>query len=173
MFMPNTADGLRTKALLVNLSEFLDLAIIYFYFWQLMTGNTTRIILQSCFLVLTLICMYYWISPGHGWKTFMPVLFGIQDLFYTIPCLLYIFEIFKSEEDVDPKTNPHFYVACGLLFFNATTFPFHMSYKTLYDITPDILRVLNSVQASLSIITYFTIMKAFLCPYPERKSYLS
>jgi hypothetical protein len=79
MFTPNTGDDFRRKALLLNLSAFLDLTIICFYFGFLMLVIVLRIVLQGCFLALTSICMCFWTSPRHGWKTFMRVLFGIQE----------------------------------------------------------------------------------------------
>jgi hypothetical protein len=169
IFIPHTAFGLRIHHMEFNIFSFLDLSILYYYFRNLTQGRSLRRFLLGSFLTVAGICIYFWISPRFGISTFMPTLYGIQNLFITLPCLLYIYELFKSEEEVDLKTNPHFYIACGFLFFYATTFPFYMTYKTLYDITPEILHGLNSVQSFLSIILFFTILKAFLCPYPEQK----
>lgn len=165
----NTVHNSRIHIKLFNIGAFLDISIIYYYFFSLAKVNSTRKFLLVSFLAVTSICIYFLLSPRFGLSAFMPVLYGIQNLFITIPCLIYIYELFKSEDEVDLKTNPHFYIACGFLFFYGTTFPFYMTYKKLYDITPEILLALNSVHTFLQIIMFLTILKGFLCPYPEQK----
>ena len=169
IFIQNTSGSNRIHEILFNLFSFLDVTVLYFYFWCLMQGKSIRVFLFCSFLSISAICIYFWTSRQFGWSTFIPILYGIQNLFITLPCLLYIFELFKSDEEVDLKTKPHFYIACAFLFFYGATFPFYITYETLYEVTSEIRLVLNSVHEFLSIIMYFTIMKAFLCPYPDHK----
>ena len=168
-FVPHTDPGSRINKMLFNTNTFLELLTLYYYFWYLAWDQSRRTFLLVGLAIISIVHIYFWISPSLGFFTFMPTLYGIQDLFITIPCLLYIYDLFRSEEVTDLKTNPHFYIACGFLFFHSTTFPFHMTYKKLYNITPEIQQVLVLVEITLRLIMYLTILKAFLCPYPEQK----
>jgi hypothetical protein len=167
--IPHNGHGRGIYDISNNLFSFLDLTVLYYYFWSLTKSSTFSRILFGTYATISVLSLYFWISPRYGISTFMPILYGLQSLFITIPCLLYIYELFQSDEETGLKTNPHFYVACAFLFFYGATFPFYMSYETLYAVTPEIVMALSSIQSILVVIMYFTIIKAFLCPYPERK----
>ncbi len=169
LFISQGEHGRRIYDMSGNLFSFLDLTVLYYYFRSLTESRILRRFLMGSYAIITGICIYFWMSQEYGITTFIPLLYGLENLFITIPCLLFIYELFKSEEEIDLKTNPHFYIACAFLFFYGATFPFYITYKTLYAETPAIAVVLSSVQIVLIIIMYVTIMKAFLCPYPEQK----
>jgi hypothetical protein len=147
----------------------LDLTIWYYYFGSLLMKRNSRKILVACYLLILGIAAYYLFGILKGYEKINPTLFGLENLFITIPCFFYFYELFKSEEPVDLRNNPHFLIACAVIFFYSTTFPFYMTYETFYEVTPNLLHSLNAVEHVLLIIYDFVIIKAFLCPYPEQK----
>jgi len=171
--VPHTKSGALYYYMSYNLITFLDLAVLHYYFWSLLTRRLLRRTLLIGFTFITGISLYFFASPRFGLTVFMPILYGIQNLFITLPCLLYFYELFNSEEETDLRINPHFYIACAVLFFYGATFPFFMAFKTLYDATPEMIVLLSSVENLLIIVMDFTFMKAFFCPYPIQYSPLS
>jgi len=161
--------AMQLRYLQFNIGGITDLIVIYYYFWSILTSDVLRRFLEICFVLVILICIYFLVSPPNGFYKFLPVLYGILNFFIIIPCLLGIYELFRSDEVYDLKINPHFYISCAFLFFYGTTFPFYMTFDKLYHATPGLLRALVGVESSFRIIMYLTIMKAFLCPYPAPK----
>jgi hypothetical protein len=170
---PHTKAGVLAFNTTYNLFTFLDLVVLYYYLWCLITRRLLRKILLVSFTIIAGICVYFFANPRFGLTSFMPILYGMQNLFITLPCLLYFYELFNSEDDVDLRTNPHFYIACAVLFFYGATFPFFMAFKTLYDATPEMIDLLSTVENLLIAIMDFTILRAFLCPFPEDHSLVS
>jgi hypothetical protein len=154
---------------LANSSVLVEISILYYYFYTLLTRQRQRQWLVICFLAFTSLVLYFWLGPTHAFDRFWGTLYGLENLFITIPCFFYFYQVFKSDTVTDFKTNPHFFVVSGLLFFYATTFPFYITYKIMYVVTPDLFMGLVIINHILSLILYSTIIKAYLCPQPAQK----
>ena len=154
---------------LYNIGILVDLSTLYYYFHTLLTRRSQRRWLLICLIVFVCLALYFWLGPMHAFARFWGTLYGLENIFVTIPCFFYFYQVFNSDVITDFKTNPHFFVVCGLLFFYATTFPFYISYNIMYDVTPEILKNLVIVNNLLSLILYSTIIKAYLCPRPALK----
>ena len=167
--LPNNDIDRHIHNWLFNTITFMDLCVLSYYFWSISQQKKTRIAMFISFIIIISIHFYFWTHPIQGFSTFMPTLYGLDNLFMIIPCLLFLYELFQSEEITDLKTNPHLFIACALLFFYGTTFPFFLTYKKFYIVTPEILSILNSILNTLLIFKDLTILKAFLCRYQEAK----
>jgi hypothetical protein len=161
--------GTEEFGIIFNLISYVNGLILYYYFWRLIKRRSLNIILLGSLICITGITLYFWLSPKYGITQNLHTLFGLHVLFTIIPCLLFIYELFTSEQEIALRTNSHFYIACALLFYNGAAFPFAIAYNTLFPLTREIGMGLGIVSYFLQVLMNITIIKAFLCPYPERK----
>jgi hypothetical protein len=152
-----------------NISLLIEISILYYYFYTLLKQRGQRQWLFFCYFTFISLVLYFWLGPIHAFARFWGILYGIENIFICIPCFLYFYQVFKSDTVTDFKTNPHFFVVSGVLFFYATTFPFYISYKIMYDVTPVLFMGLVIVNHILSLILYSILIKAYLCPRPVLK----
>ena len=123
MFIPQKVYGRQMNYVQFNLFFFMDLAILYYYFWTLIATRLFRRIILGSFAGH---CQYLHLlldkPPLRHYHIYANFVWHPKPLII-VPCLLYIYELFKSEEEIDLKINPHFYIACAVLFFYGATFP--------------------------------------------------
>ena len=169
IFPSHTPEGGKLFDRIFNLSILFDITILYYYFQTLITQIRLKTWLLISYLIFMSMTFYFWLGPMHTFQKFWGTLYGLENLFITIPCIFYFYQIFRSEEIIDYKSNSHFFVMCGVFFFYGTTFPFYVSYKIMYEVTPELYSVLLTVNNILSAILFSTIIKAYLCPLPKEK----
>ena len=169
LLITHTEEGRILHYELFNIAIIIDLSILYYYYQTLLYRPALRYTLFTCYTIFAGLVLYLWLGPMHTFQKFWVTLYGIDNLFMTIPGFLYFYQIFRSDEISDFKTNPNFFVVCGIIFFYGTTFPFYISYNMMYDVTPGLYRVFVIVNNLLSAILFITIIKAYLCPQPEQR----
>ncbi len=158
---------------ITNLGGVTDVFFIYYYIFSILWFPNLRKQLLICFFLFLAVLVYLWFGPMHTFHMFWVTLYGIENLFIVVPCFMYFYQIFQSDDLVDLRKNPHFFVVCGLIFFYGTTFPFYISFNTLYSVTPGLLKAYSVINALLTTIFYITLIKAYLCLQPGEKSFSS
>ena len=165
----HTQSGKTSYYVMSNISVLIEITLLYYYFYTLLIRRNQRRWLFICFFIFISLTLFFWLGPMHAFTRFWGTLYGVENVFICIPCFLYFYQVFKSNTVTDFKTNPHFFVVSGVLFFYATTFPFYISYKIMYDVTPELFMGLVIVNHILSLILYSILIKAYLCPRPVLK----
>jgi hypothetical protein len=152
-----------------NTYSVLEISILFYFLSGIVRGKMFRILILLFFLIYLSICFFVWTGKHKAFYFIVPQLFGIENLFITITCLFYIYEVLKSDLAINFKSDPQFIVICGLLFYFSLMTPLSFSYFIWVKIAPELnqmVRILNMIFYSL---LFFSFTKAFLCPSQELK----
>ena len=167
--LPKNNSSLKFENALINIFSIFEISIFYYFLFKRISGKVFHIIMKIFISIYFALCLRTWIPNPTGFFSYGPALFGIQGLFITIPCLFYIYEILKSDLEINLNADANFVAACGILFYSSITIPTYFSWYNLYYLTPGFDKIFimsNSVIYTLLILTF---MKAYLCPITDQK----
>ena len=153
----------------MNVFSILEISLIYYFLYYKISGTKSRMTIKILWLIYLLICGIIWISKKNNIFSFTPDLFGIESILILIPCLINIFEIFKSDFKTDLKKDPNFIATSGVLFYFSVTIPTYFSWFPLYYQFPKFENVLLLLNMIYSIILIMTFMKSYLCLIPDQQ----
>jgi hypothetical protein len=154
---------------LVNINSIFEIALIHIFLYARIKSKLFRNIILIFSLVYICISLFIWYVIDKAFFSFMPDLFGIEGILILIPCLFYVFELLRSDLEIDLRSNPNFIVTCGLLFYFSITIPIWFSWYNLYFITMKFNNTLILVITISFIILIISFTKAFLCPVQNQK----
>ncbi len=155
--------------LLININSILEIALIHIFLYTRIKSKLFRYIILIFFSVYFCVSSLIWLIVDKAFYSFSPDLFGIEGILILIPCLFYVFEILKSDLEIDLKSNPSFIVTCGLLFYFSITIPIWFSWYNLYYITMELNKTLLLAITISFIILIISFTKAFLCPIQNQQ----
>jgi len=147
-----------------NLNSLLEISLIHIFLYSRIKSKSFRSIILIFSLVYICISFLVWHFIDKSIYSFVPDLFGIEGILILIPCLFYVFELLKSDLEIDLISNPSFIVTCGLLFYFSITIPIWFSWYNLYFIAKEFSKILILAITISFIILIISFMKAFLCP---------
>jgi hypothetical protein len=146
----------------------LEISFMYLFLYGLIRGDKFRVIIKFLYSLYILICTIIWVVIKKGIFITIPSLFGIENLFIIMPCLFYLYEMIKSDDIIDFKTDSNFMATCGILFYFSTTTPYFFGAYSLFKLgLYEFFSLMNTVFYMLLFISF---LKAYLCPIPERKN---
>lgn len=157
------------ESALVNIYSILEISIIYYYFFKIISRREFRTLMRFFLLIYFSTCSILWYFEAKGIYNFAPNLFGLEGLLITIPCFFYIYEIFRSDLRIDLISNSNFIVTCGILFYFGVTIPSYLSWYNLYYVAPEALKITIISNYSFYALLFFSFSKAYLCIIPQQK----
>jgi hypothetical protein len=166
-FVPNNYPYFKITSVATNIYSLIEISLLYFFLYKIIRSKRFRILMIIFYLIYFSICFLRWVLNNEIFRA-TPSLFGIENIFLTIACLFYIYEIIKSDNYLDFKTDSKFLVTCGMLFYFSITTPFffsitHLALKGLFYI----IILFNMM---FYILLYISFMKAYLCSIPTHKN---
>ncbi len=159
----------QIKTITLNVFSIVEIFLLYYFINQNLSRKFFKIVTLLLFMAYVLICCTIWFGKRHAFSLFMPDLFGIENLFITISCLFYFYEVFKSDLNIDFKSDPTFIIMSGILFYFSVTTPLIFSFYVLSIYALDSLNIFLSLNLLFNTILIFSFGKAFLCPIPIQK----
>jgi len=154
---------------LSNFVTAFDFAFYLYFFGQIVRSEKVKKIIQFLVIlypVLFLINIFF----IQGMDTFHSMTWCLGCLLVIIFCIYYFWELFQQTQSINLSRQPSFWICCGLLFYNACTFPFYASTNFVYVLPKVILRNLLFIFVLLNILLYLSFTIAFLCRLTNRKS---
>lgn len=106
----------------------------------------------------------------QGMGTFHSMTWALGSLLVIFSCIFYFWELFQQAHSINLSRQPAFWICCGLLFYNACTFPFYGSTNFVHVLPKVILNNLLIIFGLLNILLYLSFTIAFLCRLTNRKS---
>jgi len=85
-------------------------------------------------------------------------------------CIYYFWELFQQRFFVNLVRQPAFWIASGLLFYYAVSFPLQSMLNFIHDLSYTTLQNLFTIFILLNIFLYLSFTIAFLCRLKTRKS---
>jgi hypothetical protein len=158
----------RISSVTMNIYSLLEISLLYIFLYTRITGKRYRISMISFFVVYFSVCISFWFGNHKALYSFGPALFGLEDLFIAIPCLFYIYEIMKSDLDVDFKSDANFIITCGILFYFSITTPYFLAYYNLAATAPIFLHLCSIFNAIFYGLLFLSFLKAYLCTIPKQ-----
>jgi hypothetical protein len=152
-----------------NIYSLLEISLIYYFLYIRIKGKGFRITMLITFLIFISICIMGWALNSILFFSFAPDLSGVEGLLITIACLFYIYEILKSELEIDLKSNANFIVTCGILFYFSMSIPTYFSWYNLHYMAPGFQKIIIFTNSIFYTILFISFMKAFICPIPNQK----
>ncbi len=112
------------------------------------------------FLLIMLVSSFTFRSPYES--------LGFSNMGKSIFCLLYVYDLFTSEPNINLKKDPVFWIVCGLFFYAASTIPIYLSLSYLYQHYQAVVGFLFPITNITIIIMHLLFIKGFLCIKQQR-----
>jgi hypothetical protein len=138
----------------------LQYPLLAYYFKLIITSKSTKYVISlfMIFFPLLWLLSIILIFGLNNWNSYAVML---GDLFVIIVGARYLYELFTSDELIDFKTSPEFWIAAALIFYCCCELPITGILNCLYGETGNSL--LNKILQILNIIMYSTFIYAYLC----------
>ena len=153
----------------LNIFSILEIGVLFYFLFVRIKSEKFRIATIIFFITYLSTCLIFWTTNENSFFTFSPDLFGIECLLITITCLLYIYEILKSDLPINLNSDTSFIVTCGILFYFSICIPSYFSWYNLRLLVPGFARILILFNSMFYTILFFSFMKAYLCSTPNLK----
>jgi hypothetical protein len=152
---------------LFNLENLISTCLIYFYFRRLMIRESLRKAVLVLYMVFAGLSVFLLFGPPDLFKTFIPPFYGTTNLFITIPCFFYFYEIFRSDLETNYKKDPSFYVVSAIFLSYGVTMPFYFGYNTIFSLSKAGNEILGDVNLFIWLCFYVILIVAFILPSPD------
>jgi hypothetical protein len=152
-----------------NIYSLLEISLIYYFLLIRVKGKAFRATMFTSLVLYISVCIVGWVLSKKLFFSFAPDLLGIEGLLITVSSLFYIYEILKSELNIDLKTNANFIVTCGILFYFSLSVPIYFSWFNLHYLAPGFEKIVIFGNSIFYTILFISFMKAYICPIPVRK----
>jgi len=152
-----------------NIYSLLEISLIYYFLFIRIKGKWFRTIMSISVFLYISICILYWLLNHKMFFFFTPDLLGIEGILITVFCLFYIYEILKSDINVDLKSDANFIATCGILFYFSLSIPTYFSWYNLHYLAPGFEKITILANSIFYTILFVSFMKAYICPIPNQK----
>ena len=152
---------------LFNLEDLISTSFIYFYFRRLMIRESLRYTILVLYLVFAGLSIFLLFGPPALFKSFVPPFYGTTNLFITLPCFFYFYEIFRSDLETNYKKDPNFYIVSAIFLSYGVTMPFYFGYNTIFSLSKAGNEILGDVNLFIWLCFYIILIIAFILPSPE------
>ncbi len=161
---------LKSNFPVYNIFMLIEYPLLAYYFKLIISSKTTKKIIN---LFLCLFPIFWFLTTAYifglnGWNSYV-IMSG--DLFIICISARYLYELFTSDNLIDFKRFPEFWIAAALIFYSCCELPITgiLNYLAYHNTS------LNNILQVLNIIMYATFIYAFLCrrmTNTTRSSYL-
>jgi|SRR5450432_88947 hypothetical protein len=152
-----------------NIYSLLEISLIYYFLFISIKGKGFRTTMLISLFIFLSICIVGWTLSSTLFFSFAPDLSGTEGLLITIACLFYIYEILKSDLNIDLKSDANFIATCGILFYFSMSIPTYFSWFNLHYLAPGFQKIIILTNSLFYTILFISFMKAFICPIPNQK----
>jgi hypothetical protein len=159
----------QTVSIITNLYSLIEISIIFYFFFKITKVKLFRICILIFLMSYFSVCILIWTGKYKALLFIVPQLFGLENFFISIACLFYAFETLNSNLLTNLNSNPFFTVTCGILFYSSIMTPLSFSYFIWANTAPELNKVVQIVNTTFYSILSISLIKAFLCPFPEQK----
>lgn len=144
----------------------LEIFLINLFLFLKFKRTSFRMVTVFCTLPFLFIGFRFWILQPQYSTGFYPIEWGTEGIFISIPSLLLIFEILKSDFKTDLNSNPDFIIAAGLLFYFSLSVPifFYLSNVFFDNNIHYTYLYLENLVDFFYIVLLLVLIKAYLCP---------
>ena len=152
-----------------NIYSLLEISLIFYFLFFRIKGKLARKIILIFFFLYIGVCILIWLSHHEIFFSFMPAFAGAEGIIITVCCLIYMYEILKSELDIDLMRDSNFIATCGILFYFSLSIPTYFSWFNLRYLAPDFHQIAILANSVFYTILFISFMKAYLCPIPNQQ----
>lgn len=166
--LPSNSSYKKIAQATFNIYSILEISLIYYFLFFRIRGKGFRITMLISFLIYILACFVIWIFNTNLFFSFGPDLSGVEGLFITVTCFFYIYEILKSDLNMDLRSNANFIVTCGILFYFSVSIPTYFSWYNLHYMSPGFEKIVILINSVFYTILFISFTKAYICPLPQK-----
>jgi len=141
----------------------IEYCIYAVYFRSIIHNKKTRRFLNAFLVAFPVVwtATTFFVFGRHHWNSYV-ILLG--DAFTTAMCVVYFREVFISDELIDFKSSPEFWIVAGLIIYSCCEIPITGMLNYLAtNYVPEALLLENALQL-LNIFLCIIIIYAYLCP---------
>jgi hypothetical protein len=153
----------------VNLVTVFDFAFYCYFIREIIRTKLVKRILLYCLIIYPAIFLVNTLLI-QGSVAFHSMTYALGCLLIVLSCVYYFWELFQQPDSVNLSRQPAFWIASGLLFYYACTFPFYGTTNLVRALPTVILKNLLLIFELLSTLQYLSFTIAFLCRLRNRKS---
>ena len=152
-----------------HINQAIGTILLFSYYYLLLTPNRlSKLIWVALALYLVYFTAYFIRFPAVFLK-FDPIDFVVEGAFITLFSLYYLIELYRSEEQVQFLSHPHFWIAAGNLIFYSGASLFMGFALTLSKSNKALYLQLVPIAQVLNLMLYSIYIKGLLCPSPEKR----
>ncbi len=147
----------------------LEYICIVLYFNKIIFSKRVKKIIRSTIPFTSIIYFaIYFISYQYNLSKYSGFLF--ISVTVSAICLLYFYQLLNREIDKKLQSNPHFFIATGILLFHTCSFMVMGLVNYIYTRNQELARRVFSINHILNIIYYSLITYAFYIQWKSTKS---
>jgi hypothetical protein len=160
----------RMGAILVHTSEnifmLLEFILLNNFLLHSIVSKKKRRITKITAFIFLLILLAAWIIPTgdpmhkFGFLLAYYELFALESLFLVLPCLFYFYELFKLRAPINLRSDPPFWIATGILFYNSCSIPLFLLIPILKDKFPELRPTIYSLNYILYSMFFLLLIRA-------------
>ena len=151
----------------INIYSIFEISIILYFIRSIISGRRFRTVLFLLYFIFLLAFVFICAKDSNGIFFHTPSLFGVENLLITIACFFYMYEIFKSDENLNFKSDSKFIVVSGMVFYFSISTPFFFGAYNIFRI--GLFNVFSLLNIFYYTLLFISFLKAYLCPFPAQK----
>jgi hypothetical protein len=153
----------ETNHAIYNLFMLIEYCLYAVYFKAIIQNVSVRKAINLflyTFPVVWVVITFVLVRGLNIWNSYI-IIYG--DAATVCMCIIYLFEVYASDEPADLATSPEFWIAASLLMFSCCEIPYTGRLNYMVDRQQSAALWLNITMQILNILLYITIIYAYQC----------
>lgn len=158
----------RYISMLMKIYSIIEISLICLFLIRLVNRKKSKTVIKTLYIFYISIWSIIFVFFKNALFFNFSPMYGLENLFIVIACMLYIFEIVRSDEIIDLKSNSNFIAVSGIFFYFSISIPyFFIAYSATRLGLIQIFSLLNLV---FYILLFISLLKAYLCPLQKSRN---
>lgn len=155
--------GWYNQFFLYHINQAIECFLLCFYYFLLFKNKYARQFVVAYFIIYLGFFSFYFIKQPEYFFNYDPIDFVAEGAFICIFSVLFLIELYRSNEEVIINRNPHFWISVGNLFFYSGASFFMGFALNMLKGNTHLYMQLRYIVDFLNLLLYSLYIKAFLC----------
>jgi hypothetical protein len=151
-----------------HLYQIFEALFLFIYYYLLFKEQFQKKIVSVMLVLYVAAVVYWYIIPPSLLHVPVRYEFVVEAIFISVLSCIYLYLLYRSDDEIDFTKNPHFWINIANLIFYSGDMIFMWSRDFLNQNFRDVFGKLSYISYILNLFLYITYIKAFLCSTKEK-----
>jgi hypothetical protein len=151
-----------------HLYQIFEALFLFIYYYLLFKEQFQKKIVSVMLVLYVAAVVYWYIIPPSLLHVPVRYEFVVEAIFISVLSCIYLYQLYRSDDEIDFTKNPHFWINIANLIFYSGDMIFMWSRDFLNQNFRDVFGKLSYISYILNLFLYITYIKAFLCSTKEK-----